>query len=113
SYLGHSIEIQTQYASRFVQQNNSLQTQIRHKIACLDFLISEYSNIGWTHSVASESHSDVSFFVAGHSIGSHMMLELLKQRPEVDIRLAMALFPTIERMISTPHGQIIQYITSD
>lgn len=61
--------------------------------------------------------ADARVFLIGHSIGSHICLNLLKD-PEINSKVAKTylMFPTIEDMITTQNGKIltniISYITS-
>jgi alpha/beta superfamily hydrolase len=68
-----------------------LQEQIDHKIACLDLL-------------RSENPSDTQYILMGHSMGSYVCAEVLKQRQQHNIIRLIALFPTLREIALTPNG---------
>ncbi|GLH05871.1 Lipid droplet-associated hydrolase [Gryllus bimaculatus] len=78
----------------------NLEGQIKHKIEFLKKYVPPHVNI---------------YFI-GHSIGSYMILRVLKQFPEIKGRVIKAymLFPTIQKMRDSPNGKffsgVIQYI---
>ncbi|KFO36005.1 lipid droplet-associated hydrolase isoform X2 [Fukomys damarensis] len=67
-----------------------LRGQIEHKIAFL----------------RSQVPKDVKLILVGHSVGSYMVLQMLKYAPELPVIRAFLLFPAIERMAETPNGRI-------
>ena len=70
----------------------TLKQQIEHKIAFLEEHISPRSKL----------------VLIGHSIGAYIILQLLKnEHIRSHILKAILLFPTIERMASTPSGVIV------
>ncbi|XP_075993739.1 lipid droplet-associated hydrolase [Genypterus blacodes] len=50
---------------------------------------------------------ETSLVLVGHSIGCYIILEMMKRDPELKIRKAAMLFPTIERMACTPQGKVL------
>ncbi|XP_032355766.1 lipid droplet-associated hydrolase isoform X2 [Etheostoma spectabile] len=50
---------------------------------------------------------ETSLVLVGHSIGCYIILNMMKQNPELKIIKAIALFPTIERMAQTPQGKVM------
>ncbi|XP_055491366.1 lipid droplet-associated hydrolase isoform X3 [Leucoraja erinacea] len=50
---------------------------------------------------------DTKLVLIGHSIGCHMILEMMKQEPELQVLKAILLFPTIERMAESPQGKVL------
>ncbi|XP_051880274.1 lipid droplet-associated hydrolase isoform X2 [Pristis pectinata] len=50
---------------------------------------------------------DIKLVLIGHSIGCHMILEMMKQEPELQVLKAILLFPTIERMAESPQGKLM------
>ncbi|XP_036608557.1 lipid droplet-associated hydrolase [Trichosurus vulpecula] len=42
----------------------------------------------------------------GHSVGSYILLEMMKQAPQLPVLRAFLLFPTIEKIAKTPNGQV-------
>lgn len=48
---------------------------------------------------------ETSLVLVGHSIGCHIILEMMKRDPELKVKKAIMLFPTIERMAQTPEGK--------
>ncbi|XP_072107430.1 lipid droplet-associated hydrolase isoform X1 [Mobula birostris] len=50
---------------------------------------------------------DTKLVLIGHSIGCHMILEMMKQEPELQVLKAILLFPTIERMAESPQGKLM------
>ncbi|CAI4232639.1 unnamed protein product [Auanema sp. JU1783] len=80
------------YNDRFL-----LDVQVQHK---LDF-VKEYLPKG------------NKIYVLGHSIGSYMMLRILPYiKDDYNIRKAIALFPTIEKMAETPNGLRLKRLLS-
>ncbi|XP_004839126.2 lipid droplet-associated hydrolase isoform X2 [Heterocephalus glaber] len=67
-----------------------LRGQIEHKIAFL----------------RSQVPKDVKLILIGHSVGSYMVLQILKHAPELPVIHTFLLFPTIERMAESPTGRI-------
>ncbi|KAM5292809.1 lipid droplet-associated hydrolase isoform 2-T2 [Ctenodactylus gundi] len=67
-----------------------LHGQIEHKIAFLR-----------TH-----VPKEVKLILIGHSIGSYIVLQILKRAPELPVFHAFLLFPTIERLSDSPNGRI-------
>lgn len=67
-----------------------LRGQIEHKISFL----------------RTQVPKDVKLILIGHSIGSYMVLQILKCVPELPVVHAFLLFPTIERMAESPNGKI-------
>ncbi|XP_069742547.1 lipid droplet-associated hydrolase isoform X4 [Narcine bancroftii] len=50
---------------------------------------------------------DTKIVLIGHSIGCHMILEMMKQEPGLQVLKAILLFPTIERMAESPQGKLM------
>ncbi|XP_060089452.1 lipid droplet-associated hydrolase [Heteronotia binoei] len=50
---------------------------------------------------------DMKLVLIGHSIGCYIVLEMMKQAPELEVLRCMMLFPTIERMAQSPQGRIM------
>ncbi|KAF7654324.1 hypothetical protein LDENG_00071090 [Lucifuga dentata] len=50
---------------------------------------------------------ETSLVLIGHSIGCYIILEMMKRDPELKIKKAVMLFPTIERMSCTPQGKVM------
>uniref|UniRef100_UPI00398F44C8 lipid droplet-associated hydrolase isoform X2 n=1 Tax=Pristiophorus japonicus TaxID=55135 RepID=UPI00398F44C8 len=50
---------------------------------------------------------DIKLVLIGHSIGCHMILEIMKREPELQVLKAVLLFPTIERMAESPQGKLM------
>ncbi|XP_040916481.1 lipid droplet-associated hydrolase isoform X2 [Toxotes jaculatrix] len=50
---------------------------------------------------------ETSLILVGHSIGCYIILEMIKRDPELKVRKAVMLFPTIERMAQTPQGKVM------
>ncbi|XP_029657861.1 lipid droplet-associated hydrolase-like [Octopus sinensis] len=69
----------------------SLQDQIEHKLAFLHHHIPK----------------NVSLILIGHSIGCYMILNMLKKTSHNNILRCFFLFPTIERMSSSPQGKVV------
>ncbi|KAM6179459.1 lipid droplet-associated hydrolase [Erethizon dorsatum] len=67
-----------------------LHGQIEHKIAFLKTQVPK----------------DMKLILVGHSVGSYMILQILKYAPELPVIHTFLLFPTIERMAETPNGRI-------
>lgn len=67
-----------------------LNGQIQHKIAFLRAHVPK----------------DVKLVLIGHSIGSYIVLRVMKDAPELPVIHSFLLFPTIERMAETPNGRI-------
>lgn len=67
-----------------------LRGQIEHKIAFLRAHVPK----------------DVKLILVGHSIGSYIALQILKNAPELPVIHTFLLFPTIERMSESPKGRI-------
>lgn len=89
SHKGHS----TNYHESIPKDNTvySLQDQIQHKVDCIDTLIQE-------------NGPETNFIFVGHSIGSYISAEVLKQRPNHNITRVLALFPTLRDIAITPNG---------
>lgn len=68
-----------------------LQGQVKHKV---EFVRSQVGN-------------KRSVFLAGHSIGAYMVLQLLKHQ-EVKVKRSFLLFPVIERLADTPNSRSLQ-----
>ncbi|ORZ10739.1 hypothetical protein BCR42DRAFT_421916 [Absidia repens] len=89
SHLGHSIGPHTSPSS--ANHLYSLQDQIDHKLACFDQL-------------RKENPSDTQYILVGHSMGSYVCAEVLKQRQQHNIIRLIALFPTLREIALTPNG---------
>ncbi|XP_078397674.1 lipid droplet-associated hydrolase isoform X2 [Cetorhinus maximus] len=50
---------------------------------------------------------DIKLVLIGHSIGCHMILEMMKREPKLQVLKAVLLFPTIERMAESPQGKLM------
>ncbi|XP_064652518.1 lipid droplet-associated hydrolase-like [Lineus longissimus] len=50
--------------------------------------------------------STTKLIIISHSIGGYISLEIMKRLPERTFLKSILLFPTIERMAESPHGQI-------
>ncbi|XP_032817343.1 lipid droplet-associated hydrolase [Petromyzon marinus] len=49
----------------------------------------------------------VRLVLIGHSIGCHIILEILKRDPQLKVIKSVLLFPTIERMAESPSGRVM------
>ncbi|XP_012659179.1 lipid droplet-associated hydrolase isoform X2 [Otolemur garnettii] len=49
---------------------------------------------------------DMKLVLIGHSVGSYLVLQMLKRDPELPVIRSCLLFPTIERMSESPNGRI-------
>ncbi|XP_078069201.1 lipid droplet-associated hydrolase isoform X2 [Mustelus asterias] len=49
---------------------------------------------------------DIKLVLIGHSIGCHMILEVMKREPKLQVLKAVLLFPTIERMAESPQESV-------
>ncbi|XP_074656482.1 lipid droplet-associated hydrolase-like [Tubulanus polymorphus] len=49
---------------------------------------------------------DAKLIFVSHSIGSRIALEIMKRKPELNVVKSLLLFPTIEYMAESQHGQI-------
>ncbi|XP_043844883.1 lipid droplet-associated hydrolase isoform X2 [Dromiciops gliroides] len=43
----------------------------------------------------------------GHSVGSYMLLEMMKRAPQLPVLRCFLLFPTIERIAKSPNGKVM------
>uniref|UniRef100_A0A131Y1H3 Lipid droplet-associated hydrolase n=1 Tax=Ixodes ricinus TaxID=34613 RepID=A0A131Y1H3_IXORI len=68
-----------------------LEGQVAHKV---DFVKTHVSN-------------DRPVFLAGHSIGAYMVLQMLKQRKELNVKRSFLLFPVFERLAQTPNAKAL------
>lgn len=68
-----------------------LNGQIEHKLAFLRENVSRGTQL----------------VLIGHSIGSYIILEMMKRDPELKVVKSVLLFPTIERMAQTPQGKVM------
>ncbi|XP_047013559.1 lipid droplet-associated hydrolase isoform X2 [Ictalurus punctatus] len=50
---------------------------------------------------------DTHLVLIGHSIGCYIILEMMKRDPELKVVKSVLLFPTIERMASSPQGKVM------
>ncbi|XP_044513482.1 lipid droplet-associated hydrolase-like isoform X2 [Gracilinanus agilis] len=50
--------------------------------------------------------SPLKLVLVGHSIGTYILLEMMKRAPELPVLRAFLLFPTIERMAKSPNGKV-------
>ncbi|KAK3537103.1 hypothetical protein QTP70_002110 [Hemibagrus guttatus] len=50
---------------------------------------------------------DTHLILIGHSIGCYIILEMMKRDPELKVVKSVLLFPTIERMASSPQGKFM------
>ncbi|GAA6108657.1 lipid droplet-associated hydrolase isoform X2 [Tachysurus ichikawai] len=50
---------------------------------------------------------DTHLILIGHSIGCYIILEMMKRDPELKVVKSVLLFPTIERMASSPQGKVM------
>lgn len=69
----------------------NLEGQISHKIAFINMFVPK----------------DRQIVLIGHSIGCYMVLEILKRMTDLKIVKSFLLFPTIERLSTSPQGQWI------
>ncbi len=88
----------------------SLKDQITHKIKYLE------NNLLNDPDLAKVIHQDkqINLILVGHSIGCYVILELLgsiNQTIKSNIKKAILLFPTVERMSVTPNGKILTFIS--
>lgn len=90
SHLGHSTGPHTKY-QKDSNRLYTLQEQIEHKIRCFDIL-------------RSENAEDTKFILMGHSIGSYICAEVLKNRHDMGIERLVALFPVLREIALTPNG---------
>ncbi|CAN7999057.1 unnamed protein product [Ixodes hexagonus] len=68
-----------------------LQGQVEHK---LDFVKTHVSK-------------DRPVFLAGHSVGAYMVLRILEQRKDLNVRRSFLLFPVFERLAQTPNAKAL------
>ncbi|MBN3301214.1 LDAH hydrolase, partial [Amia calva] len=68
-----------------------LNGQIEHKLAFLRHHVPRHMKL----------------VLIGHSIGCHIILEMMKRDPELQVLKSVLLFPTIERMAQSPQGKLM------
>ncbi|KAM9315572.1 lipid droplet-associated hydrolase [Gastrophryne carolinensis] len=51
--------------------------------------------------------ADIKLVLIGHSIGCYVILEIMKQAPDLNVLKSILLFPTIERMAESPSGKVM------
>ncbi|GAA5937194.1 bifunctional triacylglycerol lipase/ester hydrolase [Sporobolomyces koalae] len=92
-HLGHSLDAERdgKVTGFKPHEQATLEEQVDSKIEFVDQLASKYGK-------------DVKIMIMGHSIGSWICLQMLKQRPNL-ISSAHLLFPTISSMSLTPNGR--------
>eukprot|EP00842_Homolaphlyctis_polyrhiza_P005215 jgi/Hompol1/5695/HPOL_004668-RA len=93
SYPGHALSVPLPHGHPPLD----LEQQVLHKVAFVDAVVAKYP-------------PKTRIFLAGHSLGSYIVLQVLERRPESDIFKALALFPTLHSMADTPQGQIISIL---
>ncbi|GAA5904627.1 uncharacterized protein JCM6883_003846 [Sporobolomyces salmoneus] len=92
-HLGHSLNAEREGMVKGFKpsQQATLEEQVESKVEFVDELKVKYGD-------------EVKIMVLGHSIGSWICLQMLKQRPNL-ISSAHLLFPTISSMSLTPNGR--------
>ncbi|CAI2164598.1 16090_t:CDS:2 [Funneliformis geosporum] len=83
----------------------SLQDQIDHKIQCVDKLRSQFTS--------QEDGKQPKFIICGHSIGAYVGSQVLKARPNHGIENIYALFPTLQNMVKTPNGMMMNFLFNE
>lgn len=68
-----------------------LQEQVQHKVAVVRDMQAR--------------RPDARLFLVGHSIGAHLVLQIMRHVPEAQLGLAVLLYPTIMHIGSTPNGR--------
>lgn len=91
SHAGHVSPPPGYNAPKLIGNENlfSLEGQIHHKMAFVNTFVPR----------------DRELILIGHSIGCYICLELLKRLPHLQVARSFLLFPTIERMSTSPGGQ--------
>ncbi|XP_063240389.1 lipid droplet-associated hydrolase [Bacillus rossius redtenbacheri] len=92
SHAGHEFPQDETQASSDNSQVYGVEEQVQHKIAFIEKYVP----------------ADVKVYLIGHSIGCKLILEALKNssvRPKV--KKSYLLFPTIERMATSPNGKFL------
>ena len=90
---------------------HNVKEQINHKIQYLEkhlFQDQELAALSYN-----EANTDIVFI--GHSIGCFIILEILevmRKNLKNQVKKAILLFPTIERMSVTPNGKVLTFMTS-
>ncbi|XP_074050963.1 lipid droplet-associated hydrolase [Macrotis lagotis] len=51
--------------------------------------------------------ANVKLVLIGHSVGTYILLEMLKRVPQLPVLRSLLLFPTIERIANTPNGNVM------
>jgi pimeloyl-ACP methyl ester carboxylesterase len=66
--------------------------------------------VALVEALLTEVHPDTRFVLAGHSVGAHICLELMRRVPALSERCdrALLLFPTIMHIGSTPNGRALR-----
>ena len=77
-------------------EGTSLAEQVRHKVQVVDAIRAMYPK--------QQGQESVKLVLVGHSIGSHICLEMLKARPDAIDGIHM-LFPTIAHIGRTPNAR--------
>ncbi|GAA6024185.1 hypothetical protein JCM11491_006673 [Sporobolomyces phaffii] len=92
-HLGHSLQAEKEGMVKGFKpsQQATLEEQVESKLEFVDELRGKYGQ-------------DVKIMAMGHSIGSWICLQMLKQRPQL-VASAHLLFPTISSMSLTPNGR--------
>lgn len=111
SHTGHHFDFDktSPQANRWNHRTNVVE-QINHKIQFLEkylFKDEDLTNLGYD-----ETNTDIVFI--GHSIGCFIILEILEmlnKNVKSLVRKSILLFPTIERMSSTPNGKWLTFMT--
>ncbi|UYV79338.1 C2orf43 [Cordylochernes scorpioides] len=91
SHAGHAMS-PPGYPRPKIQGNEelySLEGQVAHKVAFIQKYVPANREV----------------ILIGHSIGCYVVLEILRRLPGLQVPRAVLLFPTVERMASTPQGQ--------
>ncbi|RIA98579.1 hypothetical protein C1645_731627 [Glomus cerebriforme] len=83
----------------------SLQVQIDHKIQCIDKLKSRFTSQG--------DGKQPKFIICGHSIGAYIGSQVLKARPNHGIEMVYALYPTLQHIVKTPNGVLMNFLFNE
>ncbi|KAM9067073.1 lipid droplet-associated hydrolase isoform 1-T1 [Sarcophilus harrisii] len=51
--------------------------------------------------------SSLRLVIISHSVGSYILLEMMKRGPQLPVLRSLLLFPTIERMAASPNGKVM------
>ncbi|KAL2917091.1 hypothetical protein HK105_203155 [Polyrhizophydium stewartii] len=103
---------QSQYLANHEQRVLSLDEQVQHKIAFYDAVsrrVDAHERAGRAAGLG-EVAARPRVFLAGHSLGTYVILQLLKHRPTARIDKILALFPTLHSLAKTPMGRQMSWV---